>query len=244
MPASPFLVFHISTGVVALLSGTAAMLFRKGSHRHILAGNIFVVAMLALSSTGTYLGVVKQHVLNTVMGALAFYLVSTAWLTARRKSEETNIFDWGALLVPIAVGAILVVFGIAVATRPGLKHGYPAGVYLTLGSVAFLFAAGDVHMLRRGGLKGAQRIARHLWRMCYALFIATASFFQGQQQVFPEAVRKTGLLYLPSIIPLIVMIFWLFRMRRTSADARMALTPAGDVALAPDLILPRHKPSR
>lgn len=229
MRASPLLVFHICMGFIALLSGTAAMLFRKGSRRHILAGDVFVLAMLALSSTGTYLGLVKHHVLNTVMGALAFYLVSTAWLAARRKSEETNIFDWGALLVPIAVGAILVVFGVAVATRPGLRHGYPAPVYLTFGSVAFLFAAGDVHMLRRGGLKGAHRIARHLWRMCYALFIAAASFFQGQQQVFPEAVRKTGLLFFPSIIPLIVMIFWLFRVRRTSADARTSTPHAADV---------------
>jgi len=229
MGPSPLLVFHISTGFIALLSGTAAMLFRKGSHRHILAGDVFVVSMLALSSTGTYLGVVKHHLLNTVMGPLAFYLVSTAWLAARRKSEETNIFDWGALLVPIAVGAILVIFGIAVATRPGLKHGYPAPVYLTLGSVAFLFAAGDVHRLRRSGLQGAHRIARHLWRMCYALFIAMASFFQGQQQVFPEAVRKTGLLFLPSIIPLMAMIFWLFRVRKTGADARTSIPPAADV---------------
>jgi hypothetical protein len=204
------------------------MWFRKGSYRHILAGNVFVVAMLALCATGTYLGLAKHHLLNTVMGALALYLVSTAWLTARRRSEETSIFDWGALLVPIAVGAILVVFGIAVATRPGLKHGYPAPVYLTFGSVAFLFAAGDVHLLRRGGLKGVQRIARHLWRMCYALFIAAASFFQGQQQVFPEVLRKTGLLFLPSIIPLIVMIFWVLRLRRTSTDAETSIPHRND----------------
>jgi hypothetical protein len=229
MRASPFLLFHISSGFVALLSGTAAVLFRKGSRPHIVSGDIFVVSMLALSSTGTYLGLVTHHVLSTLQGPLAFYLVSTAWLAARRKSEETNIFDWGALFVPIAVGAIFVIFGVAVATRPALKHGYPAPVYLTLGFVAFLFAAGDVRMLRRGGLQGAHRIARHLWRMCYALFIAMASFLPGQQQVLPEAVRKTGLLFLLSTTPLVVMIFWLFRLRRTSAGARTSTPPAADV---------------
>lgn len=228
MRPSPLLVFHICTGFIALLSGTAATLFRKGSHLHTLAGNIFVVAMLALSATGTYLGLVKHHVLNTVMGALALYLVTTAWLTARRKGQETAIFDWAALLVPLAVGAILVIFGVAVASRPGLKHGYPAPVYLTFGFVAFLFAAGDVHMLRRGGLKGMDRIARHLSRMCYALFIAAASFFQGQQQVFPAALRKTGMLFLPSIIPLMVMAFWLLRVRKPSAYARMSISHTGD----------------
>ena len=47
---------------------------------------------------------------------------------------------------------------------------------LFLGSVAVLAAAGDVRMLVRGGVFGAQRVARHLWRMCFGLFIATGSF--------------------------------------------------------------------
>ena len=35
---SPVLIVHISAGMVGLLSGTAAMLFRKGSRRHAVAG--------------------------------------------------------------------------------------------------------------------------------------------------------------------------------------------------------------
>jgi hypothetical protein len=34
-------------------------------------------------------------------------------------------------------------------------------------------------MLARGGVLGAKRIARHLWRMCFGLFIAAGSFFLG-----------------------------------------------------------------
>ena len=229
MRPSPLLLFHICSGFVALLSGATAMWFRKGSRRHIIAGNIFVISMLALTTTGTFMGLIKHHLLNATMGTLALYLVATAWLTARRKSAEAGILDWGVLLVPVAVGSILVAFGIAVANRPvGMKHGYPAAVYLILGSAALLFAAGDVRMLRRGGLLGAHRIARHLSRMCCALFIAAASVFQGEQQVFPEALRKTGLLFLPSITPLIVMIFWLFRIRVTSTYARMSLPSRSD----------------
>ncbi len=229
MRVSPLLLFHICAGFVVLLSGAAAMLFRKGSHRHIIAGNIFVISMMGLSTTGTYLGFVKHHILNTLMGILAFYLVATAWFAARRKSRETRIFDQGALLVPLAVGVTLIAFGVAVAGRLVLKHGYPAAVYLVFGSMALVFAAGDVRMLIRGSLFGAHRIARHLSRVCYALFIAAASFFLGQQQVFPAALRKTGLLFLLSIIPLILMIFWLFRVRFTNAYERNSMPRRGDV---------------
>ena len=225
MRPSPLLLFHICSGLVALLSGTAAMWLHKGSRRHIVAGNIFVISMLALSTTGSFMGLVKRHLLNVAMGALAFYLVATAWLTARRKSKETGIFDWGWFLVPVAIGSVLVAYGIAVVNRPmGIKHGYPAAVYLIYGSVALLFAAGDMRMLTGDGLSGARRIVRHLSRMCFALFIAATSIFQGEQQVFPEALRKSGLLFLPSIVPLIVAICWLFRFRFTGAYAKMSLT--------------------
>lgn len=68
-------------------------------------------------------------------------------------------------------------------------------------------------MILRGGISGAPRIARHLWRMCLALFIATGSFFFGQQKVMPEFVRGTPILLALAIAPLVLMIFWLIRVR-------------------------------
>jgi hypothetical protein len=80
-----------------------------------------------------------------------------------------------------------------------------------MGSVMLLAAAGDVRMLVRGGAFGAKRIVRHLWRMCFGLFIATGSFFLGQQQVFPVWLRKTNVLFVPALLPLVLLIFWVFR---------------------------------
>jgi len=74
-------------------------------------------------------------------------------------------------------------------------------------------------MLVRGGVSGKQRVARHLSRMCVGLFIATGSFFLGQQQVFPAFVRKSNLLFLPGILPLILMILWLVRVRFYSSKS-------------------------
>jgi hypothetical protein len=214
MPFSPVLVFHISAGTLAMLSGTAAMTFRKGAHRHRVAGNVFVIAMLGLSATGAYMGFMKHQTLNGFMGVLTFYLVVTAWWTARRRDGGTGIFDWGALIVPLAVGAALAINGLEAAnSQTGSKGGYPAAAYFIFGSLALVFAAGDVRMLMRGGVSGTQRVARHLRRMCVGLFIATGSFFLGQQQVFPAAIRGTSLLFIPAILPLLLMIFWLIRVR-------------------------------
>jgi uncharacterized membrane protein len=225
MSFSPVLVFHMSAGTVGLLSGTAAMSFRKGSHRHRVSGNVFVIAMLSLSASGAYLGFMKHQMLNGLQGVLTFYLVATAWRTAKRRDGEAGIFDWGALMVPLAVGAGLAIYGLEVVnSQTGSEGGYPAAAYFIFGSVALLFAAGDVRMLVRWGVSGSQRIARHLFRMCYALFTATGSFFLGRQ-IFPALLRKTGVLFILAFLPLLLMIFWLFRVRFKNAYEGQSMPP-------------------
>lgn len=176
----PILVIHICAGTVGLLSGLAAMSFRKGSRRHRVAGNLFFGAMLAMGSSAAYLG-------NVFGGLFACHLVATAWLTAGRRDGGTSVFDWGALVFALAFGVLAVIDGLKVANSPtGSRNGVPAGMILFLGSVALLAAAGDVRMLVRGGLFGRQRIARHLWLMCFGLFIATGSFLaQRRVMAFP-----------------------------------------------------------
>jgi hypothetical protein len=185
--------------------------------------------MLCLGASGAYIGFMKTQMGNVFSGVLTFYLVATAWTTARRRDGKTGIFDWGALLFALGVVAGLVTYGLETAnSQTGSKDGVPPGMFFFLGSVALLAAAGDVRMLVRGGVSGSQRIARHLWRMCFALFIASGSFFMGRQQLFPALVRKTYVLLLLTILPLILMVFWLIRVRVTNAYKRKSV-PSGDI---------------
>jgi hypothetical protein len=129
----PILVLHICAGILGLLSGAAAVSFRKGSRWHRVAGNIFFVSLLGMSTAGAYLAFMKHQMNNVFGGVLAFYLVTTAWATGRRRDGETSIFDWGALLVALAVGAIILTYGFEVANSPtGPKDGIPAGMYFFL----------------------------------------------------------------------------------------------------------------
>jgi hypothetical protein len=108
-----------------------------------------------------------------------------------------------------------------------------------MGSVMLLAAAGDVRMLVRGGLSGTQRIARHLWRMCFGLFIAAGSFFMGPSnrplrllstvglgQHLSPALFNTGLYLFLSMLPLILLIFWLVRIRFANAYGRRPIQVA------------------
>jgi hypothetical protein len=209
-----------------MLSGFVAVFLRKGSRGHGIVGNVFVISMLCLSSTGVYLAILKSQPGNILGGTLTFYLVATAWLTAKRKGGEPGIFDWGALLIVLAVGATQMTYGLEAAiSQTGLKYGYPPGPYFFMGSVAVLATVGDIRMLVRHGISGTQRIARHLWRMCFALFIAAGSIFLARQQLFPTFIRKTGMLVFLSFLPLILMIFWLIRVRFAKAYKEKVARP-------------------
>ena len=224
MRFSPILAVHACAGILGLLSGTVAISVRKGSRRHGVAGIVFSCSMLCLAASGTYLGYMKSQTGNVLGGLLTFYMVATAWMTARRGDRQTGLFDWGALLAALAIGISCVTYGFKVAQgQGGSTAGVPAGMDFFFGFVFLLAAAGDARLLMRGGVSGAQRIARHLWRMCFALFVASGSFFMGRQQIFPAAIRKSNVLLLLTILPLILLIFWLIRVRFTSAYKRRPL---------------------
>jgi uncharacterized membrane protein len=114
MSYSLVLLVHICAGTVGLLSGTAAMSFRKGSPRHVLAGKVFVASMLIMAVVAVYLAIVRHQPNNIGGGILTFYLIGTAWFTARRRDGETNRFDWVALLIPLVLGVLTWVNGLKV----------------------------------------------------------------------------------------------------------------------------------
>ena len=214
MTTSPLLLLHICSAPVGLISGALAMLFRKGSGMHRIAGNVFFLSMLCMSGAGAYMAAFwKPNAGNFMVGVLTFYWVATGWVAASRREGETGVFDLCALVVAAALGTAGVTWGLEAArSQTGLKYGYPAGLLFLFGSIALLFAAADVRMIVRGGVFGTQRIARHLWRMCMALLMTTVSFYPGRAEFFPTWLRRTNLLYVPHVLLIGAMLFWLVRM--------------------------------
>ena len=243
MTHTVLLFIHIGSALVGLLSGWTAFLFHKGSRRHSLAGDVFVVSMLSMCASAVTLAVMKQQNGNIIGGLLTAYLVSTAWLTARRREGQTGRFEWGAMLLALTLGVSNWFLGMQVLRSPsGPKDGVPAAVYFIFGSIALLAAAGDARMLVRGGVFGGPRLARHLWRMCTALLIATLSALAGKRvEYIPAAIRNVhvfhmSVVYLPIFGILGLMIFWLFRVRLAkrykskAAAPRIKAVPANTLA--------------
>jgi uncharacterized membrane protein len=239
MSMSPLLPVHVAGGIVGMLSGTAALIFRKGGRRHVLAGKIFVASMLVMAAFAVYLAILKHQPGNIGGGILTFYLVLTAWLTARRGDGQTSAYDWALVLIPVALGILTWLSGLQKMHSPAPpEDGVPAGMNFFMGTVMLLAGAGDLRMLLGGGVAGAKRVVRHLWRMCFGLFIAAGSFFLGPSnrplrllsalgigQHLSPAIFGTALYIFLSVLPLILLIFWVFRVWFSSAYRRRPTAP-------------------
>jgi Predicted membrane protein len=177
---SPLLTIHIFGGIVGFLSGSMAMVVPKGGRLHRRSGDVFVLAMLSMAASGGVLAMVRGQGVNVVAGLFTFYLVTSAWLTVRHKERETGPGEVALLVMALAIalGAWIARWN-AAHHAAGLKSGDSAA-YFIFGLLTLACAAGDARMLVRGGVSGARRLVRHVWRMGFALFIATASFFLGR----------------------------------------------------------------
>ncbi len=215
--AAAILVTHIGAGAVGLVSGAAALALRKGGRAHGAAGTVFFVSMLTMAGIGACVAPFLPQRISAVAGVITFYLVATAWATVRRPAGSVGRFEIAALMVALAAAAADLTFAVRGASRPdGLIDNLPSQPGFVFGVLALMAAGFDLKVLLRRGVSGADRIARHVWRMCAALFIAAASLFLGQPKVFPASLRDSPLLLIPEIAVLGLMVFWLVRVRFTS----------------------------
>ncbi len=213
------LFVHILAGGLGLVAGFVALSVAKGATLHRKCGIVFVYAMLTASVCGMVIAAVRgvAPAINIPAGLLTSYLVITALTTVRPLAAGSRWLDLGAMLVALSVGLASFTFAFeALASANGTRNGMPAFPFLMFGTIGLLASALDFRMIRSGGLRnlrGAPRLARHLWRMCFALFIAALSFFLGQADVIPKPIRIPGLLALPVLAVLVTMFYWLWRVR-------------------------------
>lgn len=209
------LVVHIIAGGLGIVAGFVALFVIKGATVHRKAGMVFVCAMLITCVGGLLIAIVRgvAPAINIPAALLTGCLVVTALTTVRPPSATSRWLDIAAMLVTLAVGLVSLKFAFEALSNGGTRNGMPAFPFLMFGIVGLVAGAGDLRIMRSGRLGGASRLARHLWRMSFALFIAALSFFIGQAKVFPEPVRILPLLALPMLTVLVTMFYWLWRVR-------------------------------
>jgi len=214
------LPIHIAAGGLAIVLGAAALLARKGGTIHRRSGLLFVGAMLVLGTSAAILGFRKGGPTdsNVFGGLMTVYFAVTALTTVRPVSRWTRPINIAALTVAVVLAIVDIMGGVKAFNSPrGSLNGAPFQMLFFIATVMMLAAIGDVRILRFGVPRGGPRLARHLWRMCFALFIAAGSFFSIRARVakiLPQPFTTAPMRALPILLVFAAMFYWLWRVRR------------------------------
>lgn len=201
---SIILGFHIIGAAIALVTGAGALTFKKGGPNHRLSGKVFVVSMLVMGISAAPMAYMAGNG-DMLSGALVCYLVLTSWFTFNPVSRKIDV----AMMM---AGLVLLVSYVSLewylSTAEERRADVPVGAGYVFGSIVALSLIGDARLLLKTNISRANRVIRHLWRMCFALFMASVSFFLARAHLFNDVIRESGVLYALALAPLILMIFW------------------------------------
>lgn len=209
------LAAHFTAGLVSIVAGTIALSATKGGRLHRQAGLVFTWSMVGLGLSAAGIGAYESRPSQVSAGLVAGYLVISAMLTVRPATAFGQRLNVVLMVLAVASAVAMLYAGVTEWLDPAVKVvGRPRVVPpLVGGSVILLAAIGDLRAIRAGGLRGAPRLARHLWRMCFGLFVATGSFFLGQMKFIPEPVRIVPLLLVLAVAPILFLFYWMWRVR-------------------------------
>ena len=216
----PLLSVHIVGASIALVAGVVALSSAKGRTLHRRIGMVFVVAMVTMCSAAIVLAIVKAQTMNLIAGTLTGYLVITALTTVRRFERRSRVADTGLMIVACGLGLTTLGLGVTAFTTPSRTlFGLPPYPFFIFGVIGVLGAVGDWREMRAQGLRGVPRLRRHLWRMCFAFFIATASFFSIRSRVvtvIPDNLVSPAVQVAPILLVLAALVYWLWRVRKVA----------------------------
>jgi uncharacterized membrane protein len=212
------LAIHVAAGMLAMVLGALALLAKKGGTVHRRSGLLFVCAMLVLGTSASILGFRKSPTDGNVFaGFMVAYFVGTALTTVRPVSPWTRRINVAGLVVAVGLAILDILAGVKAFNSPrGLLNGVPFQMLFFIAAVMILAAIGDVRIMRFGLPRGSPRLARHLWRTCFALFIAAGSFFSIRARVakiLPEPFTTAPMRALPILLLFGAMLYWLWRVR-------------------------------
>jgi hypothetical protein len=202
------LPIHIAGGTLALVFGYVALVAAKGGTVHRKSGLFFVASMVVMSLTGAFIAYLGDTPSSVIAGLLTFYFVTTSLLTVRPRFEQSRWIDGAAMVFALATATLAVKTGFEILGKS--PEAIPMFIF---GAMGVLGAIGDGRVMRAGGIQGPRRIARHLWRMCFAMWVAAASFFWGPVGRVPDIIYYPALLPIPVLAPVAVMLYWLWRIR-------------------------------
>ncbi|WP_304518178.1 hypothetical protein [Cecembia rubra] len=174
------LVIHIAAGSAALLSGIAAIIFKKGKKGHNLSGKMYYWSMLIIGITAFGIAIPKGNMFLLMIGGFSTYMTLTGYRFLQfRRNQGIKFGFWDYVF--IVTGFVTLIIPTLYFTQVGWhKIGGFGVVFVVFGLMLAGMLLGDLRIGRElTTYPRAWFLNMHISRMMGA-FIATCTAFLVQ----------------------------------------------------------------
>lgn len=185
---SVLLTLHIAGGFSALVGAFVATLSRSVNvaHRwHVYSGRVFFVGMALLFCTAVPLSMMSGNLFLLLIAVFSFYLALAGWAYAKNRSGTPRLLDWGRAVGMLVASVVMVAYGAYLVWGLGSNGGITMLVFAGIGGA---LSGQDLITIRRGGVTGKDRIARHLTMMLSGAIATITAFLVVNFSVEPGIV--------------------------------------------------------
>lgn len=203
------LALHIIAGSISVLAAFVATLtkIRNVNHKwHVYSGQVFFWGMLVIFLTAIAMSFLNSNIPLFAIAIFSFYMALSGFRYAKNRKAVPSTQDYVYSLTMLVVGVAMIVYGaIMFRQSEGLTV-----ILIIFGAIGGWAGWEDFSALRKGGLKGKERIAQHLNRMLGGT-IATITAVVVTNFSFPAA---PWLLWLaPTFLITPIIVIWTRKIR-------------------------------
>lgn len=202
-----FLVLHIVSGSVGILSGILNIIRKKGDKNHKLIGKLFFVSMLSVGISSLVLSCLHPNYFLFMIGVFTLYMVSSGQRYLKHKQQyklDSKIIDWAITISILFAGLLFIGIGILTIINSNLF----GLVFLTFGSLGLLFVRQDFNAYNDKTTIINYWLIAHLQRMTGGFIAALTAFLVVNAKNFPEQIPSLVYWLLPTIILTPLIIKW------------------------------------
>lgn len=193
------IILHASFGGLALLSGTVAIIVKKGRSLHKKAGRFFFYSMIGCVISALWAALMPGHYspFLIAVGVFSFYFVFTGFRVLRLKQKSVSIVG------DKAAAYFMIIACIAMIAYPPILFGKLNLILAVFGAAGLFFAIQDILLFRHPEKFRDIWLRQHLTRMMGGFTAATTAFIVVSQ-ILPELVSWL----LPGIMGGALITFW------------------------------------
>lgn len=196
---SYLIYLHAALGGIALLTGSLAMIFKKGSKRHKQSGKVFFLSMLTSALIALIVALIPSHLSPFLLaiGIFSLYLLLSGYRALRFKKLGLNLF------FDKMISAIMLLAGISMIAIPIITQSRINVVLTVFGAIGIFSAIRDLRLYQHPERLNGRWLSLHLGNMIGA-YIASFTAFLVVNQFFPPLIGWLG----PTVIGTLYIIWW------------------------------------